>query len=434
MLLNLLYVFLYVNTYTMKHSIKIAPEKRKDKAGELLKENVPLFVDIRFAGTRMFYFTGYRIDFDKFDFDKQEAKKNTQGKEGSERRPYNEINKRLKAIRATLELFFQERETATKKEVTVLLNEVCKKYVSKEPEPGSSSFYDMFDEYIQFKVSLSLKKHVRSVKKHWMEFDSNLNFDSVSPDKLREFESFLRGDFLTLRSDNTIRTMIGTTRIFWNWAKKILKGRGIDIGYPFGEGYELPKEEYGTPIYISTFERETLFNAVNLSDKLSKVRDIFVFQCFIGARVGDMVKLTKNNIQGNIITYIPQKTKTADPISLPLHPHAMEILNKYSIPDGRLLPFISDQRYNEYIKELFEAVGLTRTVVRLNPRTRKQEMVRLCDIASSHMARRAFVGNLYGKVDNGIISSMSGHSENSRSFARYRTVSDKLKLDAINLL
>ena len=44
------------------------------------------------------------------------------------------------------------------------------------------------------------------------------------------------------------------------------------------------------------------------------------------------------------------------------------------------------------------------------------------------------MGNLYGKVDNGIISSMSGHVAGSKAFTRYYDVSKELQQDAINLL
>ena len=104
------------------------------------------------------------------------------------------------------------------------------------------------------------------------------------------------------------------------------------------------------------------------------------------------------------------------------------------MPDGRLMPFITDQKYNDYLKDLFKEVGLTRSVTRQHPTTREQENVRLCDIASSHMARRSFVGNMFGKVDSAIIASMSGHVANSKSFTRYHDVSRELQQQAIKLL
>ena len=161
-----------------------------------------------------------------------------------------------------------------------------------------------------------------------------------------------------------------------------------------------------------------------------------IFQCLVGARVGDLCKLTKSNIDNGTLSYIPRKTKDDKPVvvTVPLSTKALEILKRYELPDGRLLPFISDQKYNKYLKDLFEEAKITRVITRLNPTTRKEEQVRICDIASSHMARRAFIGNLYGKVDSGIISSMSGHIQGSKAFTRYYDVSKELQQQAINLI
>ncbi|WP_148229802.1 hypothetical protein [Bacteroides helcogenes] len=57
------------------------------------------------------------------------------------------------------------------------------------------------------------------------------------------------------------------------------------------------------------------------------------------------------------------------------------------------------------------------------------------EVASSHMARRCFVGNLYQKVkDPNLIASMSGHAEGSKAFARYRAIDDKVKQEVVSLI
>lgn len=59
----------------------------------------------------------------------------------------------------------------------------------------------------------------------------------------------------------------------------------------------------------------------------------------------------------------------------------------------------------------------------------------LCYIASLHIARRTFIGNLYKKVkDPNIIASMSGHIEGSKAFARYRQIDDEIKQSVIELI
>ena len=59
----------------------------------------------------------------------------------------------------------------------------------------------------------------------------------------------------------------------------------------------------------------------------------------------------------------------------------------------------------------------------------------LCDVASSHIARRTLAGNLYNKVkDPKLIGKITGHSENSRAFNRYRDISDELLQETISLI
>ena len=100
-----------------------------------------------------------------------------------------------------------------------------------------------------------------------------------------------------------------------------------------------------------------------------------------------------------------------------------------------MLPFISSQKYNESIKRAFLAAGLKRPVQVLNAVTREPEMKPLYSVASSHMARRTFIGNLYKKVkDPNLIAQLSGHVEGSAAFARYRDIDEEMKMELVNLL
>lgn len=436
----------------MKYNVKIAPERRKDKTGQIRIEDVPLFADIRFGGIRLFYFTGYRIDVEKFDTSTQRMKKNSAGREGSRKVQYNEINDRLSRIAAALTLHFQNRDSTTRQEVVDALDATIKKGKRQEQTVAVADFFSMFEHYIKVtNVSAIRKRNIQSIVNHWRAYEADRNitisFEAITPDLLRDFERYLKAGSPQYKSRkeggtppkgiNTVHKTLAMTRAFMNFARVELKQQGINIKYPFGRGgYLIPGEVYGTPIYITSDERDKLFNAELASERLQQVRDIFVFQCLIGARVGDLCKLTKANIQDGAITYIPRKTKDGKPvnITIPLHPKAMEIIDRYNMPDGSLLPFITDQRYNVYLKELFREVGINRIVTRMNPTTGQEEQVKICDIASSHMARRTFVGNLYGKVDNGIIGSMTGHTPGSKAFSRYYDVSKDLQKDAISKL
>ena len=84
---------------------------------------------------------------------------------------------------------------------------------------------------------------------------------------------------------------------------------------------------------------------------------------------------------------------------------------------------------------MFRLAELTRLVTIINPTTREEEKRPLNEIASSHIARRSFVGNLYKQVkDPNLVGSLSGHKEGSKSFARYRDIDESIKKELVNLL
>lgn len=242
---------------------------------------------------------------------------------------------------------------------------------------------------------------------------------------------------LVVRGDNTIVKLAKKLKAFFVWLYDSDKTKNR----PF-DGIKIGTEKFGTPYYITIEERNMIADFDFSGCKsLEAQRDIFVFQCFVGCRVGDLIKLTYDNVIDGVLVYAPHKTKDEGEQTLqarvPLHPKAVELLEKYkgSVPDGRLFPFITPQKYNEAIKAIFTKVGITRNVVVRNPKSGENEIKPINEIASSHLARRTFVGNAYFKVsDPNIIGKMSGHVEGSKAFSRYRKIEDSTLLDVIKQL
>ncbi|MDD3323142.1 MAG: hypothetical protein PHS59_17050, partial [Paludibacter sp.] len=102
---------------------------------------------------------------------------------------------------------------------------------------------------------------------------------------------------------------------------------------------------------------------------------------------------------------------------------------------GPILPFTFEQEYNRTIKTIFFETGITRNVTVLNTITRFEEIKPINTVASSHMARRYFIGNMYNKIqDPSLISSLTGHVPGSKSFERYRTIDKEVKKKLVNFL
>lgn len=238
------------------------------------------------------------------------------------------------------------------------------------------------------------------------------------------------------RGENAVIKLMKNLKAFMAW----LYDTGRTKNRPF-EGVKIGTEKYGTPYYITIDERNLIDSTQMPTKHLEVQRDIFIFHCFVGCRVGDLVKLTDENITNGILTYTPHKTKddgdTAVMARVPLHPKAVELIEKYKGVDGkgRLFPFISPQKYNEAIKEIFTLSGITRNVEVRNALTGEMEIRPINEIASSHLARRTFVGNAYKQVaDPNVVGKMSGHVEGSRAFARYRNIDDDILKDVISKL
>ena len=213
---------------------------------------------------------------------------------------------------------------------------------------------------------------------------------------------------------------------------------GIPTTKPFSR-FELKAPIYGTPWYLTLEERDRIWN-LDLSGEKNQLkfhRDIFIFQCCVGCRMGDIGRFTKDNIVNGALEYVPHKTAKSSGrlVRVPLNQKAQAILDRYSWRKTTLLPYFEDWEYNDGIKTLCTMAGITRIVSVLDPKTRKEVKRPLNEIASSHMARRTFIGNMYKKVkDPDLIGSMSGHVEGSKAFARYRTIDDEMKRELVDMI
>ncbi len=149
---------------------------------------------------------------------------------------------------------------------------------------------------------------------------------------------------------------------------------------------------------------------------LEHTRDWFLLLAWTGSRFSDLERITHDNIKDGFITFRQQKTNNK--VTIPLHPVVKEILDKYKY---HLPKAISNQKFNDYIKEVGkiagidnkESVTITRGGKRITESYFKWELI------SSHAGRRSFCTNMYKRgLPTLMIMSISGH-KTEKSFLKY---------------
>ena len=367
-------------------------------------------------------------------------------------------------------------EDVRQKNIYEIIDEYTKTPNRKTNQPLAESHAQVF-----FVLSRAISRYVgyiRAIDRNRKDFDFDIN--KVTKEDIEDFSDYLRNekqlsddmprlfekllseypanvrkghDTISERGENTIikmRTRLKSVFLFCNM-------KGYTSNRPF-DGITIGTAKVGTPIYITINERnriaetdlESVWETMSKSERqaarmplntLMAQRDIFVFHCLIGCRVGDLLNMTEEYIHNGILVYTPRKTKDESSESVqarvPLHQKALSLIEKYRgvDPKGRLFPFISAQRYNDAIKVIFKMAGITRMVEVRNARTGENELIPINEVAASHMARRTFIGNAYFKVhDPNLIGKMSGHVEGSKAFARYRKIEDDTLKEVIDLI
>ena len=346
---------------------------------------------------------------------------------------------------------------------------------------SSSAFFINYDSFIEFSgVSEGRRNHFKSVKQMLQRYEMyvriksdgkfKLSLETINGDVVRDFVDFLVVEHKVFKEFPKIYEMFnergnhkerGVNRIIG--IAKIVRtfiiyceGNGINVKNPFKtivkkvliegkeelliiNGYAVKAEKYADPIFLTQQERFKLqYFDLSKFPELEVQRDIFIFQCQVGCRVGDLYKFEYQNIINGVLHYVALKTieNKQDTVTVPLNTTALELIAKYKdrTNNMHLFPYITEVKYNRYLKRIFKIVDLTRTVVTLGP-DGKVFLSTLDKEASSHMARKTFIGNIYDQVqDPNVIGSMTGHVEGSKAFNRYKHVNDDIKRKTIDFL
>ncbi len=214
---------------------------------------------------------------------------------------------------------------------------------------------------------------------------ARLDFDDITLDFYADFTAFLQELGLSV---NTIGHKIQTLKVWLNDATE----RGINKVQQYKSHRFKAITEDTENIYLTTAELEQLYRFDFKTERLTRVRDLFLIGAFTGLRFSDFTRITVGNIKGNTL-HIEQQ-KTGGRVAVPLHPIVLSIWQKYG---KELPPVISNQKFNQFIKEACMLAGIDTPEQKSMTKggVRQRETYKKYELVSSHTARRSFATNLY---------------------------------------
>ena len=191
-------------------------------------------------------------------------------------------------------------------------------------------------------------------------------------------------------------------------------------------------------VFLSTSEIDNVI-ALELEDKPLKVaRDWLVICCYIGQRSASLFSLTRDNIDTKTNTIRLQQVKTKAKVIIPILPQVEAILKKYN---GDFPPLLSSKTkhnynlYNSLIKEVCKLAKIDELckgrVSNYGGRGAKVVEKPKYQLVTSHIGRRSFASNYYGKLNQQLIMSVTGHKTEA-SFLKYINADRQIDTEALN--
>lgn len=291
----------------------------------------------------------------------------------------------------------------------------------------AQDFFQHFDSFLNSYRSTKAERTVTgytTAKNFLREFEeqSNLSLDWNSID-LDFFEDFQHFAFKVKKiSTNYFSKIVSVLKTFMNW--------GFEKG--LHENIEFKKIKAGEHeievIYLTMEELMRLYNFSFTSAKLDRVRDVYCFGCFTGLRYSDLKNLKPSNIEGDHLKMTIQKTKTVAH-SIPLTKFSKAILEKYVNTPFYPLPSISNQRFNDYLKECAKMaeINTEMQITRYVGNQRVDKIVPKHELITSHTARKTFVTNsLILGVNQMVVRNITGHKKEA-SFKKYVNIAESHK-------
>ena len=423
----------------IKRNIIFTLESRK-KDGVLITENVPIRMRVNFASKRIEFTTGYRIDATKWNADKQRVKNGCSNKL---KQSASEINASLLEYYTEIQSIFKRFEVEdvmpTPEQIKEAFNALHKP-VSEEPKPKKEAlpcdFFQVFDDFVedcgrQSNWTDSTFEKFAAVKNHLTNFREGLTFEFFDERGLNDYVGYLR-DVKEMRN-STIGKQLSFLKWFLRWAFK----KGVHQNNAYDSYKPKLKSTQKKIIFLTWDELNRLreFKIPFNKQALERVRDVFLFQCFTGLRYSDVFNLRRSDIKGDHIEVTT--VKTSDSLIIELNNHSKAILDKYkdvAFEYDKVLPVITNQKMNDYLKELAELAGIDEPIRQTyyKGNERIDDVTPKYALLGTHAGRRTFICNALALgIPPQVVMKWTGHSD-YKAMKPYIDITDDIKANAMS--
>ncbi|WP_304235185.1 site-specific integrase [Jiulongibacter sediminis] len=276
----------------------------------------------------------------------------------------------------------------------------------------NNNLIDYCDKFIERKTQNSSKRDIQKyqvLRQRLEEFESNRK----SPFRLNDVSIEFQNGFLDFLSNTYSyrQTTKHRTIKFLKTVCRDARNNGHEV-HPQMDSLGV-KDGKVNIIYLTPKEIQMIEKVKLDFSYLENARDWLLLSCYLGQRGGDLLRCTRKNItriEEETVLDIRQE-KTDKPVYVLLLKEAKKILenNKGEFPRK-----ISVQNFNIYIKEVCKAAGINDIVFgsKVNPLTNRKEdgYYEKWELVTSHIGRRSFATNYYGKLPTPFLMAQTGHS------------------------
>ena len=413
----------------LKYHCQFLLDKEKDKPDARTRYR------IKWEGNIVAFNLGYRIEVDKWSNETQRCKTNTT--HGKKKIPASVINRKLQlfeqACEDTIKYFDVQKVIPNKEQFQSVFNSNIGREKKVVLEKSFFQYYDDFmaEEGAFNQWTEATKTKLKVIRNHLFNFDSELTFEKLTEQKFIEYLNYLQRE-LKLKN-STILKHISFVKWFLRWSCR--KGYNTNT---FFEVFKPKLKDTQKKIIFLTPTEFKQFREYQIPEQkkyLERVRDVFLFQCFTGLRYSDVENLKKSDIRDNFIEVTT--VKTSDSLKIELNQHSRGILEKYKDykdTKGRALPVITNQKMNEYLKELAELAGIDEPIRETYyiGNERFDEVTPKYALIGTHAGRRTFICNALSLgIPPQVVMKWTGHSD-YKAMKPYIDIADETKANAMN--